>query len=334
VVLKELRRELSRSDLCGLEENKHIGLGGSFGYAVMPSQDRCAELCADSAVNYCEFPAATSGQWVEIYGYGRGTDAGADAGICPFADAVGAQTLTCRQQETRGKWSSGCPVEGRRPEGYVARGAFEAASSIVGEYLAGCAHLEAASVVAFEDLASELSAHGAPEDLVQACLAAATEEVAHAAAVGALAREHGGVVAPVDLPSRRSEPRALVDIAIDNAVEGCVRELFGAVQAHARAARAADAGVRAVMTRIAEDESRHAELSARIREFLHSRLDASSRDRVRKAAQAARVELRSELARDETHPTLARVAGVPTREVALALFDALGREVWQAAQAA
>jgi hypothetical protein len=100
------------------------------------------------------------------------------------------------------------------------------------------------------------------------------------------------------------------------------------------AARAADARVRAAMSRIAEDESRHAELSARIGEFLHGRLDASERGRVREAAQAARDELRCELARAETHPTLARVAGVPTRELALALFDTLDREVWSAVQAA
>ncbi|MET0284240.1 MAG: hypothetical protein ABW352_07210, partial [Polyangiales bacterium] len=49
---------------------------------------------------------------------------------------------------------------GRIPAGLVATSRDQARS--LGEYLASCAHLEAASVFAFERLASELRAHGAP----------------------------------------------------------------------------------------------------------------------------------------------------------------------------
>ena len=57
-------------------------------------------------------------------------------------------------------------------------------ASVVGDYFASCAHLEAASVVAFDVLADELAAYGAPYDLVASCRDAAIEEVAHAEAVG------------------------------------------------------------------------------------------------------------------------------------------------------
>ena len=110
-----------------------------------------------------------------------------------------------------------------------------------------------------------------------------------------------------------------------------VRELFGAAQAHWRAARASDVTVRETMRLIADDESRHAELSSRIGEFLASRLDAASRERVRSASDAARADLRRELSCSEVDPSLVAIAGVPSRESALMLFDALERDIWLAA---
>ena len=52
--------------------------------------------------------------------------------------------------------------------------------------------------------------------------------------------------------------RELEAIAIENAVEGCVRESFGALLATWQAKTAGDARVRAAMKRIARDETRHA----------------------------------------------------------------------------
>ena len=192
-----------------------------------------------------------------------------------------------------------------------------------------CAHLEAASVIAFDVLAEELAAHGAPPELVASCRDAAIEEIAHAEAVGLLARRYGSEMPALEIEERR-RTRSLLELAIDNAIEGLVRELFGAVQAHARAALASDEVVRIAMKRIAEDESRHAELSTRIGAFLDAQLDPTERSIVRSAAQNARAELRAELARNEVDPELSRIAGVPTRPQALALFDALEAEVWRA----
>src|SRR5262245_10013390 len=89
------------------------------------------------------------------------------------------------------------------------------------------AELEAASVRAFEVLAAELEQYGAPQRLSEAARAAATDEVRHAASTAEWARALGANVAQVAVPARGV--RSLAAIALDNAVEGCVRETFGAV---------------------------------------------------------------------------------------------------------
>ncbi len=173
-----------------------------------------------------------------------------------------------------------------------------------------------------EDLARELAFHGAPPELIDACRRAAAEEERHAANVGGLARRFGGIVtAPCVAP--RTAKRSVEELALENAVEGQVRELFGAAQAMFRAARSTDEGVRAVQRELAREECGHAELSARIGGFLLAKFDAEARGRVTAAVARARRELRQELARSSSSPALMSVAGVPSRSEALAMFDAL-----------
>ena len=88
-------------------------------------------------------------------------------------------------------------VGGRRPPGL--RAAARVDGGAVGRWLATAADLEAASVPAFVQLARELIAHDAPAALVHAALAAADDEVRHAAAMTALARAHGAEPAPAEL---------------------------------------------------------------------------------------------------------------------------------------
>ncbi|MFP2923978.1 hypothetical protein ACLESO_01930, partial [Pyxidicoccus sp. 3LG] len=57
--------------------------------------------------------------------------------------------------------------EGRRPEGLCSDGAVAGRVPTLGALFAKMAHLEAASVPAFERLADELAAHGAPARLVR-----------------------------------------------------------------------------------------------------------------------------------------------------------------------
>lgn len=241
---------------------------------------------------------------------------GADPTTCPYASKIERQEVVCRlMAQTEGR---DCAVEGRRPAGFRATGGTGA--NAIGAYFASCAELEAISVDAFRELAAELAFHGAPPALVERCELAAREEIVHASLVGDLARQFGSAM-PTITRAPRTDARSLVEIAIENAVEGCVRELFGAAQARVRASCARDSAIREVMARIADDEARHADLSAAIGAYLESRLTAEERAQVNAAMVEARRELRAEIARAEVDPQLQERVGVPSRDVALALFD-------------
>jgi len=76
--------------------------------------------------------------------------------------------------------------------------------------------------------------------------------------------------------------RSLYEIA----VEGCVRETFGALEATFQAKNANDPQIRRVMRRIAEDETRHAALAWRVAAWIEPRL--SDRQRRRRCAPPSR----------------------------------------------
>jgi hypothetical protein len=110
-----------------------------------------------------------------------------------------------------------------------------------------------------------------------------------------LATRRGQIVSPVRAP--HFETRAAEAVAIENAMEGCVRELFGALVATWHATHARDRELRRTFEIIARDETRHAELALRVAAFLSSRLDAAARARVAKARECAVTELRREVGR-------------------------------------
>lgn len=152
-------------------------------------------------------------------------------------------------------------------------------------WLAEVARLEAASVASFERLAAELEAFGAPSELVARARAAAADELRHAALVGALAERRGACVeAPAIAPFR---PRSLEPFALENAVEGCVLETFGALVGMAQAELAADFDVRQVMRSVAADEARHGELAWAVHAWAVHRLAPDAGARVRVARDAA-----------------------------------------------
>ncbi len=189
-------------------------------------------------------------------------------------------------------------------------------------FLARCAHLEAASVFAFRRLAEELRAHGAPAELVARALDAAGDEVRHAAVVAALARAHGAEVeeARVEvLPLRQ-----LVVIARENAVEGCVRETYGALVGAWQAARAEDLALRAAMGPIAQDEARHAQLSHDVHAWLMTQLSPAERAHVNAAKREAIAALWGE------QPPAYSEAGLPDAHAARTLLGELERGLWAA----
>jgi hypothetical protein len=237
---------------------------------------------------------------------------------CTVTSITGDQaTLTCTPMCT-----------GRRPVGYS--GPQDLATD-GGAHFARMAALEAASVVAFRVLARELSLHRAPRSLVNACRRAARDEVRHARATSALARAYGGAAAPWAV--ERQAPRAIEAIALENAVEGCVRETFGALLAHWQAREARDPAVRAVMKRIARDETRHAALSWSIDAWARSRLDRAARGRL-DGARADAVRALAVAGAPATRGHLAAAVGLPSPAQERALAASLERTLFAVSAAA
>jgi hypothetical protein len=95
------------------------------------------------------------------------------------------------------------------------------------------------------------------------------------------------------VPDRPStmRTRTLADVAVENAVEGCVRETYGALLAFVEALSSPDPSLRRAMRSIAEDECRHAELAWSVHAWALPRLLPAERRRVVEALRAATREL-------------------------------------------
>lgn len=212
-------------------------------------------------------------------------------------------------------------IEGRRPSELVLNPSQGA--SAVGAFFAEVMQLEAAAIDAFDILAQELVAHGAPAELVAATERARADEVRHTRMAAALMRRFGGS-AERPRVSRR-DVRPLFAIALENTVEGCVREAFGAFQASWQAAHATDEVVRAVMRRVARDEVEHAELSFAIAAWLETRLSDGERAELAAARARATAELYAELGAQlpgGPPEALLQLAGLPPVEASLAFVRA------------
>jgi hypothetical protein len=185
--------------------------------------------------------------------------------------------------------------------------------------------LEAASVDAFATLARELDAHGAPAALSRAARAAAKDEERHTRTTIAIAGRHG-VKTRARFAKDRRRARPLVDVAIENAVEGCVHETFGAALALFQSERAPDARDRAALRAIARDEVRHAGLAAKIDAWIGARLSPEERARVESARKGAARSL-ARGARLPRPPALAAL-GMPNARESSAIASSLDAALW------
>ncbi|MEO8874766.1 MAG: ferritin-like domain-containing protein, partial [Polyangiaceae bacterium] len=218
---------------------------------------------------------------------------------------------------------------GRRPRGLAAarapkNGSRRTNANALGKYFASAAHLEAASVHAFRILRRELAECGAPDDLLAAAKRAEADEVRHTKLTATIARTHGAKPAPVRV--RKRGARSLEAIALENAVEGCVRETFGALVAMYQAEHAVDHDIAAALQEIAVDETRHAALAWSVAAWANTQLDAEARKRIEAAKNQAIRDLENELT-VEAHPDLVARAGVPTARAQKQLLRALQAEL-------
>lgn len=215
---------------------------------------------------------------------------------------------------------------GRRPTGLLPA-ARRALASPEGAHFAELARLEAASVHAFRELAAELFAHGAPPALVRAAMSAAEDEVRHARSMARLARRFGAE--PVAADVVRQPIRDIETIALSNAVEGCVRETFGALLAHHAAGASTLPEARAAMAVIAGDETRHAALSWATHAWLSRKLPPAAQRRIDTAIGSTAAAVAKEATTDERPRPERDVLGLPPPDIAAGLLRGLSEQLWK-----
>lgn len=208
------------------------------------------------------------------------------------------------------------PCVGRDSEGSGRR---YAEPRSIGGYLAQLAHDETISVRAFERLASELESAGAPRVLVRRARRAARDEARHARAMQRLAVAHGGSFERVE--ERGLRVRSMRVWAIENAIEGCVRETYNAAVAAYQAANVADPVARRALLAIARDEAEHAALAWDVHAWARSVADAELASEVARAIERAYADLEAYVANEAERAFLA--GWTPPRTVALAIVRGL-----------
>lgn len=219
---------------------------------------------------------ATTGTGAGVGGSGDG--GGGGAGGAGGGSGSTPMMVTCRVEEPY-------YCEGRRHAEVISESRGRG-PTYVAAWLSRAARAEAASILSFRTLAGELRRLGAPDALVAAARAAAREEAGHARLVGRLAREAGGEL-PTRAERRDAPPRSLFDVALENAVEGCVHETFAAVIALHQARFATAPSVRSAMATIAPEEVGHAELAWAIHRWAMERLHVVEREAVERAMDEA-----------------------------------------------
>jgi hypothetical protein len=157
--------------------------------------------------------------------------------------------------------------ESRRSEGRAPGGARLDAETrfAIAEAWLQDAREECASIPAFVALARDLATAGAPAALVRRALVAARDECRHTEHCAALAAGYGidAVLEPPAPPPAADADRrsALLRMATEAWMDGCLGEGSAANRAALAASFCESARSRAVLSGIASDEARHAELA-------------------------------------------------------------------------
>jgi len=148
----------------------------------------------------------------------------------------------------------------------AARGAAlpEPLRSALARHWTTAAQMEHASVGSFSRFSLQLLAVGAPPSLLERAHLAALDEIKHAELCFSLATVYAGRAVgpgPLRVDERGFRAWDLVSVAVATVEEGCVGETIAAIEAETASELAVDDAVKLVLTRIHEDEARHAELA-------------------------------------------------------------------------
>lgn len=213
--------------------------------------------------------------------------------------------------------------EGRRPLGWQAE---HSPITSVQQQLDGMAVLEQVSITAFLELAAQLEARGAPLELVVRCRAAARDERRHVELLVSL-----GAVRPSAAPEPAAATTSLLEVALHNAVEGCVTETWAALRVRHQADHASDPSMRAALRRIAVDEARHAQLAWELHAWFVERLEPTAAREVEAARSQALARLESTASQQAllVPRTVREALGLPEPRLASTLASEFGRRLAQ-----
>lgn len=196
----------------------------------------------------------------------------------------------------------------------------------IGTALAEMARVEAASVHAFRRLEQSLAGLGADHELRARARRAARDEIAHARSAARLAKKRGAKPRPVRL-SRDITPSTF-ELALENAVEGCVHETLGVAYLEHQRDHAADPELRAHAASIYDDELDHAALSWDLVAFFDRHLDDAQRAELRRAANRALDDVVTEMGRID--PSVRTALGLPEPAVVSRMVGTLRETLFAA----
>ena len=215
------------------------------------------------------------------------------------------------------------PVVGRMPVGLQVHP--QTVASELGSYFADMAAMETAAITAFRYLVRELTAYQAPATLIRLAQAAVEEETQHAQMAGLLSQACDTAVPVVEVAD--FQLRSLFEIALENAIEGCVNETFAAACGLWQEQQAESEVFRQVIGHIAEEEVGHAALSWSIHEWAMPQLTLAQQTHIRQAQAQAVATLAQKFLREET-PLVRHAVGLPQQADAAQLFQQLRTQLW------
>ncbi|HMI89181.1 MAG TPA: hypothetical protein VK550_34115 [Polyangiaceae bacterium] len=153
--------------------------------------------------------------------------------------------------------------------------------------------LEHGSIAAFARFTLQLLALGAPAALIEAANAAIADETTHAQLAFSMASAYADrPVGPGALCIEGAlEASSLRDVLVATIREGCLGETVSAIQATEVRQCVTDPALRAVLTTIADDETRHAQLSWRFVQWALGRGDEALEQTARDEFERLRADV-------------------------------------------
>mgnify|MGYP000088379020 FL=1 len=220
------------------------------------------------------------------------------------------------------------PVLGRLPNGLHLtnnQAVTQSSVNVIGQYLADMTAMETAAITAFYYLSRELEAYAAPAELIARAREAVLEETRHSEMAALLAASFDAEMPEISVDDFCLRP--LYEIALENAVEGCVNETFAAACGLWQSEYAQLDVFRKVIGHITEEEMGHAALSWDIHQWIMPQLSQAEQEQIHRA-QASAVDSLVDDFKQESNPVLHQAFGLPTKEDATRLFTQLKNSVW------